>query len=84
MAEEDPFQGGDEAFEVMAPMLVEKLQVSYTALEYSSKLYHMKLTPSGRRNISSRYQKACRGRISHRRSCSFHTEEGMMYHQGDQ
>jgi hypothetical protein len=31
MAEEDPFQGGDEAFEVMAPMLVEKLQVSYLA-----------------------------------------------------
>lgn len=25
--EEDPFEGGDEAFEVMAPMLVDKLQV---------------------------------------------------------
>lgn len=33
MSEEDPFQGGDdEAFEVMAPMLVEKLQVSFDLL----------------------------------------------------
>lgn len=33
--EEDPFEGGEDGFEVMAPMLVDKLQVGPRALDSS-------------------------------------------------
>lgn len=59
--EHDVFEGGDDGFEIMAPMLVDKLQVSYTPrprCSDSQTLFSAQLTTSGRRHLIGRYKEA--------------------------
>ena len=88
--EEDPFEGGEDGFEVMAPMLVDKLQVGLSINIPSVgkwSLFQQRLTQLiwvGRRHIRSRYKETVRGWISYRRIRSFHAKETALDDQGDQ